>query len=185
MGFATRKPPTLFALKLRRARLNSRIDDKPVTQTQAASICKVGKKTYHNWETGVTLPTLEHMKRVARIMGIDDDETWLDTGHIPPDMLVFLCTTREGMQTVRNIRRIMETMERNQKPTTRRGAPDTIKFRSDYFGDTKSVQAMQKVESPRRRRPDQASRVEANDLRVSAEDWKGDLPEMLETEKTQ
>lgn len=121
----TTRPPKdalkVFALKLRRARVNTLIDGKPMTQRQAAKLIGVGFETYRRWEVAQHYPLAQHMSRIAAVLGVADDEAWLDTGSLPPDIHEFLVTTREGLRVVQNIRSIMEAMRDAQQPTHRRG----------------------------------------------------------------
>jgi transcriptional regulator with XRE-family HTH domain len=122
------RPLPLFALRLRRARLNSVYRGKIMTQQRAAAICGVSSTTYARWERGEKLPAPANLAVIADVLNLSVDEAWLDVGYIPPDMQEFLATTREGLAVVKNIRKIMEVMEANQKPATRRGVPTGAEF---------------------------------------------------------
>jgi transcriptional regulator with XRE-family HTH domain len=123
-----KKPLPMFALRLRRARLNTIYRGARMRQVDAADLCGVAHKTYWRWENGKMLPLPEHLERIAEVLGLSVDEVWLDVGFIPPDMQEFLVTTREGMKVVQNIRQIMTVLDENQKPTTRREAPVAEQF---------------------------------------------------------
>lgn len=125
-GRPIRHTPTLFSLRLRRARMNATLGGEKVRQTDLARLLGVSPTTVRRWETGRRLPAAANMARIAVVLGMSEDEVWLDTWHLPADILTFLVTTREGLQTVKNIRRIMTQLDEGQKPTTRRGVPDDI-----------------------------------------------------------
>ena len=117
MGITTKHPLSMLALRLRRARYNSTLGGKFVRQADVARMLGVSHSTYWRWETGRQLPTAEYVGKIAKLFQLDTDDIWLDTGHLPPDMLIYLVTTREGAQTVKNIRRLMNELTARQKPT--------------------------------------------------------------------
>ena len=133
MGLTTKHPLSMLALRLRRARYNSTLGGKPVRQIDVAKIIGVSHSTYYRWECGRTLPTAENITKMAKVFQLEEDELWLDTGHLPPDMLIYLVTTREGAQTVKNIRRLMGDLEKRQQPTRRRGIPPDTKINNRYL----------------------------------------------------
>ncbi len=128
MGKATIHPPTLISLRLRRARQASIHEDgRKVTMQDVADL--IGASDLHEvwkYETGRRIPTPERLARIASLLAIDEDEVWLDTYTLKPDMLEFLVTTVEGAKVVSNIRTIIDRLQAAQKPTTRRGVPEGI-----------------------------------------------------------
>lgn len=133
MGLTTKHPLSMLALRLRRARYNSTLGGKFVRQADVARLLGVSHSTYWRWETGRQLPTSEYVGKIAKMFQLDTDDIWLDTGHLPPDMLIYLVTTREGAQTVKNIRRLMNELMERQKPTRRREVPADMKINDAYL----------------------------------------------------
>lgn len=156
MGYVTKHPRTMLGLRLQRARLNTRIGGKYISQQKMANLLGVSKETYWRWETGRYLPTEKGLKRIATILGIAEDELWLDALHLPPDMQEFLVTTREGAQVVKNIRRIMAKLESEQQPTTRRGIPEYSKVNDTLLHRLRSGETMTEARERKKRQPESA-----------------------------
>jgi len=97
-----------------------------ITQQDIAAIVGVSHSTMYRWEAGRRIPRPPEMERIAKLLAIDEDELWLDTYTLKPDMMQFLTTTVEGNRVVANIRTIMTRLQASQKPTTRRGVPEGI-----------------------------------------------------------
>ena len=116
--------PSLFSLQLRRARQAARWEGRRVTMQQVADTIGVNMSTYWRWENGKAFPEEIHIGAISEIFDMEGDEIWINTFRIPPDMHRFLTTTQEGAVVLRNIRGIMNKLEEQQKPTTRRGLPD-------------------------------------------------------------
>lgn len=147
-----KKPLPLFSLRLRRARLNSVYKGSRMTQQDAAALCGVGITTYWRWENGVQMPGATSLARIGEVLNVSEDEVWADVGFIAPDMLQFLTTTREGLKVVKNVRKIMEVMEQNQQPTTRRGAPLAERFTERVMRDYMHAQKSHEIRLRTRRK---------------------------------
>lgn len=127
MGKQTQQPMTMLSLRLRRARMQSRHPNgRKVSQQDTADIVGVSIATMYRWEAGKRTPRPPEMERLASLLAIDEDEVWLDTYTLKPDMMQFLTTTQEGARVVQNIRTIMTRLETTQTPTRRRGVPEGI-----------------------------------------------------------
>lgn len=112
---------TLFGARMRMWRTQQILrTGTKLKQIEAAKLLGVSHSTYFRWETGRQLPMPYMMANVARVTGLSADAMWLDGYTLPPDMHLFLTTTIEGEQVVRNIRKVMNTLDLNQKPTHRR-----------------------------------------------------------------
>ncbi len=97
-----------------------------MTHTDLGAMIGVDHSMIYQWETGRLIPAPARLAQLAPILAIDEDEVWLDTYTLKPDMMAFLTTTVEGNRVVQNIRTIMTRLEATQRPTTRRGVPEGI-----------------------------------------------------------
>ena len=116
--------PTLFSLQLRRARNSAVWDGRPVKQKQVAELLGINHSTYWRWENGKAFPDDANITALVDIFDLNSDDIWINTFRIPPDMHDFLTTTQEGSKVIHNIRRIMDTLVEQNKPTTRKGLPN-------------------------------------------------------------
>lgn len=109
-----------------------------LTQAQVAKATGIPYRSYARIERGEQIPSYIQMAAISRLFRINEDWLWMEANHLPPDMYRFLVNTQQGEAVVRNLRIIMDQVEKEGGATLRRTRlPDNERKdqrdRRDYF----------------------------------------------------
>lgn len=116
----SKKRKTPFSVWLKLTRIRS---EPPLTQEQFARLIGRSGTEVARWERGADFPPTQLIPVIAEVLGVDPDPIWTKAYLLPPDIQLFLTTTIEGDQVLRNIRRIMDRLRATQPPTMKPGIP--------------------------------------------------------------
>lgn len=117
----SRMRKTPFSIWLKLTRIRTPVDGKILTQVQLAELLGRSGTEVARWERGADYPPVSLIGRIAATFGVDPDGVWLKCYLLPPDIHIFLTTTVEGTQVLRNIRKIMDKLVAAQSPTMKPG----------------------------------------------------------------
>lgn len=156
---------TPFAVRLRRYRLNTAYGEyttgrkkgqpKPLSVEMLASLTGIPKSSISRWENGTQLPGPRSLRLLARIFYSHlpdkdaEDSMYIDCLLLAPDMLEFLTTTVEGNQVVRNVRKVMQVMEKNGKLPQRRNIPEGDRFNLPFLKQIINVETRTRAKRER------------------------------------
>lgn len=96
-----------FATWLKLKRVRHHLNGEPITQRMMAKQIGLSYSRYVKAEGGEYIPSVEMVEKLANYFREDRDMVHLMAYHLAPDMHLWLMSTVEGEQTVRNIRKIM------------------------------------------------------------------------------
>lgn len=120
-----------FARWLKAIRVRSTWRGEPITQELLAHATGISKFAIAKYERDEHFPKLDDLPILADFFNVDQAEIYAMTYNLPPGIYLFLTTTREGVQVVKNIEAIMRRVKAEGGPTPRQDMPEGMELWED------------------------------------------------------
>ncbi len=149
-GLARAARNNQFSRWLKFRRLEANWQGEQVSQELMAQLMGWPVRRIQKMEQGAQPPHIDWLLQLAEFFREDPDVVFLLSYNLPPDMQLFLTTTVQGERTIKNIRKIMNHIEKNEGGATRKpGVPAsmTVKDLNRVDGESGVFEFYEKLDS--------------------------------------